>query len=163
MPRTAREGQVTLHVDAPPERVWELVADLERMGEWSPECYRVQWLDGATSPAKAGARFKGWNRFRWMRWSMNCTVTEAEPGKVLSWTTRRGQKELVRWTYRLEPADGGTDVTESFEVLHMPLEAAIIEDYVMANRDHERERAMHTTLERIKAAAVADRDAGSDH
>jgi uncharacterized protein YndB with AHSA1/START domain len=163
MPRTAREGQVTVHIDAPPERVWELVADLERMGEWSPECYRVQWLDGASAPAKTGARFKGSNRFRWLRWSMNCTVTEVEPGRVLSWTTMRGHKALVRWTYRFEPAGGGTDLTESFEAIHMPLDAAIIEDYVMANRDQERERAMRTTLERIKAAAEADGSSASDH
>ena len=51
---SARSGEVRLHVNAPPEKVWELLADLDRMGEWSPECYQVSWLDGASSPAKVG-------------------------------------------------------------------------------------------------------------
>ena len=49
---SARRGEVRVHVDAPPDVVWALVADLDRMGEWSPECYRVEWLDGAASTAK---------------------------------------------------------------------------------------------------------------
>ncbi len=31
------------------------------------EAVTIRWLDGASSPATAGARFKGWNRFGWMR------------------------------------------------------------------------------------------------
>ena len=34
--RTARRSVV----DAAPERIYDLVADLPRMGEWSPECQR---------------------------------------------------------------------------------------------------------------------------
>ena len=52
-----------VHVNAPPETVWAILANLDRMGERSPECYRVEWLDGAESPARVGARFKGWNRY----------------------------------------------------------------------------------------------------
>jgi uncharacterized protein YndB with AHSA1/START domain len=34
----AAKGQATVVVDAPPERVYELVSDVTRMGDWSPEC-----------------------------------------------------------------------------------------------------------------------------
>ncbi len=27
-----------------PELVWDLVADVTRVGEWSPECIRAAWL-----------------------------------------------------------------------------------------------------------------------
>ena len=30
-------------IDAAPERLYEMVADLRRMGEWSPECQAVEW------------------------------------------------------------------------------------------------------------------------
>jgi carbon monoxide dehydrogenase subunit G len=30
---SARQGQVRTHIDAPPETVWPLLANLERMGE----------------------------------------------------------------------------------------------------------------------------------
>jgi carbon monoxide dehydrogenase subunit G len=65
--KSARQGQVQVHVNAPPETVWAILANLDRMGEWSPECDRVEWLDGAESPARVGARFKGWNRYGRMR------------------------------------------------------------------------------------------------
>jgi len=32
-------------INATPERIYNLVADLPRMGEWSPECKRVDWAD----------------------------------------------------------------------------------------------------------------------
>jgi uncharacterized protein YndB with AHSA1/START domain len=142
-------------MDAPPEAVWTLVADLERMGEWSPECYRVQWLDGARPPATPGARFKGWNRYDDMQWSVTCEVRTAEPGRELAWSTVEGGRELVRWCYLFEPADGGTDVTESFEVVWLPPMAAYGEDVLMRDRDRRREEAMRTTLNRIKDIAEA--------
>src|SRR4029078_1302098 len=37
----------TVAVDAPPEKVWPLVADLDRHGGWSPQPYRVEWEAGA--------------------------------------------------------------------------------------------------------------------
>jgi len=47
--RSARHGEVRAHIDAPPQKVWALLANLDQMSQWSPECYRVQWLDGASS------------------------------------------------------------------------------------------------------------------
>ena len=52
--KSSRSAAVHVHIDAPAQRVWAVLSDLERMGEWSPECYRVEWLDGAHSPATPG-------------------------------------------------------------------------------------------------------------
>lgn len=154
---SARSGEVRLHVDAPPEKLWELLADLDRMGEWSPECYKVSWLEGARSPAQVGARFKGRNRWGPVRWSMTCEVKSAEPGREISWSTVQGGRELVRWCYQFEPlASGGTEVTESFEVKWLPPMARLFEDFIMVNRDRQREGAMRATLQRIKDAIEGD-------
>ena len=163
--RSARSGQVRAYIDATPQKVWALLADLEQMGKWSTECYRVQWLNGASSPATPGARFQGWNRFGWMRWSMTCQVTTAEPGRELAFSTIQRERELVRWRYRLEPAGDGTDVVESFQVIWLPFNARLAEDLLMRDRDRRREEAMRTTLNRIKdlaeaGAAPADRPGG---
>jgi len=146
--------------------VWALLADLEQMGQWSPECYRVRWLDRASSPATPGARFQGWNRLGWMRWSMTCQVKTAEPGRELAFSTIQRGRELVRWKYRLEAAGGGTDLTESFQVIWLPLTARLAEDVLMRDRDRRREEAMRTTLSRIKDLAEnstrpADRPGGA--
>src|SRR5436309_1712135 len=45
---TATRGEASIDIAAPPERVYDVVTDVTRMGERSPECYRCEWLDGAT-------------------------------------------------------------------------------------------------------------------
>ena len=152
---SARHGQVDIHVDAPPEAAWAVVADLDRMGEWSPECYRVTWLDGAGAPPRPGTRFKGRNRWGVVRWSMTCEVKSADPGRELSWSTVQKDRELVRWTYRFEPEGSGTRVSESFDVHWLPAGPRFFEDVLMVNRDEHREAAMRATLERIKATVEA--------
>ena len=153
-------GEASIDIDAAPEVVWELVADITRMGEWSPECHQVRWLDGATSPAKVGARFKGFNKYDWLKWSVKCEVKVADPERELAWSTLRGNREMVRWRYILEPAEGGAELTESFECIWLPLDARLAEDYLMRDRDRRRQDAMRTTLERIKAAAEAPAPTG---
>ena len=148
---SARQGTVTKRIRASAEEIWLLLANLERMGEWSPECYRVTWLDGATSPAKPGARFKGWNRWGPVRWSMTCEMQSAEPGREICWTTIQRGQELVRWRYEFAADGDETVVTETFEVHWLPPMARVFEDVLMVNRDRDRERAMQVTLERIKA------------
>ncbi len=151
--RTAHTGAVQVHIDAPANKVWELLSHLERMGEWSPECYRVEWDGGATSPATPGARFRGWNRSGRMKWSVACQVKTAVPEKELSFSTVFRGKEGVTWSYRIEPSDGGVDPVESFDVHWLPLSGWIIENYFMPDRDRRREEAMRSTLERIKQVA----------
>ena len=45
-------------MDAPPEKVWELVSDVTRIGEFSPETFEARWTRGSTGP-EVGAYFKG--------------------------------------------------------------------------------------------------------
>src|SRR5438309_5036388 len=104
-------GEVTLHVNGPPEKLYELVTDVTRMGQWSPETVRCRWLGEATGPA-VGARLKGRNRRGIARWTTTPVVVSAEPGREFAFETAD-----TRWTYRFEPAsDGGTELTESFEM-----------------------------------------------
>lgn len=150
---SARSGAVQIHIDAPADKVWGLLADVERMSAWSPECYRVTWLDGARSPATPGARFRGWNRYGPLRWSIVCRVKSAVPGQELSWTTIARNKEMTTWAYRFTPSAGGVDLVESFDVRWYSFSARIAEDFLMLDRTRRREQAMRTTLERIKQLA----------
>ena len=45
------QDAVTVHIDAPPEAVWDLVSDVTKIGRYSPETFEAEWLDGATGPA----------------------------------------------------------------------------------------------------------------
>ena len=74
------EGRATIQIQAPPEKVYAMLSDVTRMGEWSPECVKAEWVEGATGPA-SGARFKGSNKKGILRWSTKPTVKVAEPGQ----------------------------------------------------------------------------------
>jgi hypothetical protein len=151
-------GEVRVHVSAPPAKVYDLVSDVTRMGEWSPETRDCKWIGGATGPT-VGARFKGTNRRGVARWSTKPEVVAAEPGREFAFVSNLvglGRK-MTKWTYRFEAApDGGTDVTESFEMVNdLPWYISAGDRYVMGIKDRKTdlEAAMQRTLERIKAAA----------
>jgi uncharacterized protein YndB with AHSA1/START domain len=100
-------------IAAPPQQVYELVSDVTRMGQWSPETTACRWLDGA-SGAAVGARFRGANRQGWRRWSTTCTVVEADLGRRFSFNVRYGPLRVARWDYEFVPEGDGCRVTESW-------------------------------------------------
>ncbi len=84
-----REDSCALVIEATPERLYGLVADLPRMGEWSPECQQVEWLEGSTGPAE-GATFIGHNKGGpggLMKWSRQGRVLSAESARQFSFVT----------------------------------------------------------------------------
>src|SRR5207302_7853529 len=109
------EDSETVVIDASPEAVYDLVAELTRMGEWSPECARVAWVDGATGPA-VGARFVGHNRggpFKLMRWSRGGHVPVADQAREFAFATEEGGREGTVWSYRIEASEAGTPGEEA--------------------------------------------------
>ena len=140
-------GEASTYVEAPPERCYALVTDIGRMGEWSPETVRAQWLDGATGPA-VGARFRGTNKEGIFRWSTTPHVLVVEPVREFAFRTK-----TTVWRYRFEPEGTGTRITESFEVEHYPWVLRLLSP--PSRRQPLMVEGMRTTLERIKAAAEA--------
>ena len=147
-----RGDEAQTFVAAPAERLYGLVADLPRMGEWSPECREVEWLEGADGPA-VGARFVGHNKNGLFKWSRRGRVVAADPGRRFSFVTEEGGKEGTQWSYRFEPSEGGTLVTESYEVHTLPAWARIVD--VPTNRAGELRSALRHTLEQLKSVAEA--------
>lgn len=136
---------VRRHVDAPVAAVWSLVGDPARIGEISPECHRVDWLDGASGPAP-GARFRGRNRKGLLRWSTTGTVVAHEPEREVSWDVDLLGQSVARWGFRLTPEDGGTRVEQFWQDRRSPLANVVGRarawDVPAANR-----RGMEETLE----------------
>jgi hypothetical protein len=143
-------------MDAPAQRVWELVSDVTRIGTFSPETFEAEWLDGATGPA-VGARFRGhvrrngWGPIYWT----TCTVLESEPGRVFSFGVGSADRPLNVWGYRLEEKGEGVDVTESF-ALRSTLGLRLYWAAWGWSRGRVNRRGMRTTLERIKAVVEAE-------
>ena len=145
---------VTLHVDAEPLGVWELVSDITRMGEYSPEVFEAEWLDGATGPA-VGARYRGHvkrNERGPVYWT-TCRVTECVPGEVFEFAVIMRDQPVNTWRYEFAAAEGGgTDVTESFHLVDNIL-TKIWRPLGGFLRENRNIRDMTRTLERVRDAA----------
>jgi len=147
--------EVSLRIDAPPERIYAIVTDIAQMGRLSPECTGGKWLDGATGPA-VGARFKGSNKRGIARWSTTNKVVDATAGQEFSFET---QQSGTRWTYRLQADADGTVVTESRAAFkERPRLARVFSKLALGGvegHDDEMRDGMRATLERLKAVAEA--------
>lgn len=156
MSKRIPHADVSIEIAATPDEVYGLVADISRMGEWSPECVRCTWTKGATGPA-VGARFKAKNRGgRGPAWFNSPIVTVAEPGREFAFNRSGPGIGSYTWRYVMQPTGTGTILTESFDA-ERPLGSVmtwLTEKWVGSNdRDADLRQGMTTTLARIKAAA----------
>src|SRR5882672_8447482 len=97
--------EASIEIQASPEAVYDLVSDLPRMGEWSPENIGGAWHDRGSG--KVGDRYIGHNRTAERSWSVPVIVTVAAGGRCFAFVRRPGEGRYVRWTYRLEPRGAG--------------------------------------------------------
>ena len=105
--------EVSETVAAAPVALYDMVADLTKMGQWSPENCGGKWTGGASGPAK-GAKFRGNNKSGWRRWSTLAEVTEADPGNRFAFHITVANVPIADWTYEFEAAGDGTKVTEKW-------------------------------------------------
>jgi uncharacterized protein YndB with AHSA1/START domain len=101
----------TITINAAPEEVWPLVADLDRHGDWSPKPYKVEWESG--QPNAVGSTFKstGWLP-QDKNHVMEGVVKVNEPMTTFEVTTHDDKEE---WTnhFELTPSGSGTTVTKT--------------------------------------------------
>lgn len=149
---------VSVQVDAPPLRVWELVSDITNTGRFSPETFEAEWLGGASGPA-VGVRFRGHvkRNGRGPTYWSTCRIVASEPGREFAFVVEVGDTTLNTWRYVFEPRDGGTEVTESFELADR-LGTRIYWALLGRFRGRTNRDGMRTTLLRIKAEAEGGPD-----
>ena len=98
-------------VAARPELVWDLVADVPRVGGWSPECIRAAWL-GEPGQPEPGARFTGHNRFpNGFEFDVTCVITQADRPIAFAWVVLEDRGDPAHpsssWQYLIDPLPGG--------------------------------------------------------
>jgi uncharacterized protein YndB with AHSA1/START domain len=143
---------VSRTIAAPAAVLYDLVADIEHMPQWSPETTATAWLGGADRAA-VGARFEGRNAIGRLTWKTKPTITVAEPGAEFAF--RVPGKAGATWQYTFAEFDGTTTVTETV-TQERPSPAPI---RFLQRRGGVTDRAAHlregmeTTLERLAAHA----------
>jgi hypothetical protein len=143
--------EANIEINASPEAVYDLISDLPRMGEWSPENIGGEWQGGGSG--KVGDRYIGHNQAGERSWSVPVMVTAADRGRCFEFVTRPDEGPCVRWTYRLEPIEAGTRVTEVWDVEQLPAPMQGRTQEQLDERSRVIEAALATTLAALKATA----------
>ncbi len=107
-------------IEAPASSIFAIVADATRHPEIDGSGSVVKAKDGASETLALGSVF-GMSMKVGVPYTMSNTVIEFEQDRRIAWQTRFSGP-LGRflggriWRYELEPADGGTKVTETWDI-----------------------------------------------
>ena len=147
-------GSAQITINRPANEVWAAIADVTRMGDWSPECIAGRWVDGATGPA-VGAKFEGDNVAKIAgrtikKWTTTSEVTACEPGAVFEFVA----EGYTTWRYEfVATTDSSTTVTESFDYTAKGFSGFMYDRILF--RPKAMTKGMNSTLGRVKKTLEA--------
>ena len=129
-------------VPAPPEEIFELLASPHRHPEIDGSGMLREAVSGPERLSQ-GAKFGMRMKIAGVGYTMKNTVEEFDEPICIAW--RHMGKH--RWRYELQPVDGGTEVTETFDVSTAPAwRRPIIRRVGRKNKE-----AIEDTLDRLQA------------
>jgi len=145
-------------IDAPIERVWQLVTDIGTPARFSSEFLGATWLDDQPG---VGARFVGRNQHSaFGEWETTSIVNRYEPMREFGWNVTDQDNPSSSWWFRLDEEPGGVRLRQGTRIGPAPsgLTVAITampekEDRIIARRLEEFGRNMRATLDGIKHLA----------
>lgn len=156
-----RSHQESVTVGASAEKLYDLVSDITRVGEWSPVCTSCWWDEGVEA-GQVGAWFTGHNELPHRTWETRSKVVAAERGREFAWVVGGS---FVRWGFTLDPVETGTAITESWGFL--PGGIAMFEEKFgddaraqIADRTRQALDSIPKSLRAIKRIAESCADAG---
>jgi uncharacterized protein YndB with AHSA1/START domain len=140
----------TLYVDAPPEIVFDLIADPSRGPEWQKLLVELGEISGR--PGGVGSSYTGYYHVAGRRIEGRFVVTAAERPKIYqaAGTARGG---WARWTTVIEPADGGSAMRVSLEY---ELPGEIVSSLLGLLTGSRLQNAFVQTYAELKRVAEAD-------
>jgi hypothetical protein len=158
---TPRTHSDSIVVARDPHEVYELIADITRMGEYSPVCAACWWDDG--DGPTVGSHFTGRNVLPERTWETRSEVVVADPGREFAWVVG---PRIARWGYTFTAVEGGTEVVESWELL--PEADAVYEERYgdaagpAADRYDKAVSGIPVTLAAIKRSAESGPESGRE-
>jgi uncharacterized protein YndB with AHSA1/START domain len=135
-----RQISVTRVIQAPPERIFDVLADPAQHPKIDGSGSVQRAREGNPARLSLGAKFHMDMRLG-VPYRITNEVVEFDDGKRIAW---RHMAHHV-WRYELEPVDGGTEVTETFD--YAPARAPwALELLKVPERNR---KGMEATLERL--------------
>ena len=144
----------SIDVDATPEKVWAVISDLKRMGEWSPQCKKMIIRGGTVG---LGTKTININRRGPLVWPTTSKVVRFTPNQELGF---RVAENHTIWSYTITPKDAGVTVTERREVNGSTTKvSSVLVDKLFGGAEsfeEELKLGMAETLGKIKRAAESN-------
>lgn len=145
------ESEIT--IDAPVERVWDVVSDLRRMPRWSPQCRKVI----ARGPIRQGTFMLNLNQDGKLWWPTRAKVTDFSHQQRVAFRILENRTE---WSFTLIPEGECTRLVERRDVPAQgttQLSRTLIDKILGGEPDFEANlvAGMNATLKRIKADVEA--------
>ena len=137
---------------APPQRVYEIISDVTRIGELSPVC-KAAWWDEGSGPHEGGW-FTGRNEVEGRDpWERHCEIIVAEPGQAFGWIAGGREQGVAEWSYRFRAVEQGTEVEETWRILRMVEQLSSLGDEVLTRMKENTESGIEATLANLKTVA----------
>lgn len=143
----------SIEIAAPPERVWEVVMDPARLGEWVTIHRDIEEV--SDQPLRDGSTLRQRLSLRGVSFHVRWTVAEAHEPELAVWDGRGPARSKAHTLYRLSPdGDGGTrfDYENEFKAPLGPVGAAASRALVGGVPQRE----ANNTLRRLKALIEGD-------
>ncbi|GGB18369.1 hypothetical protein GCM10011492_05270 [Flexivirga endophytica] len=94
--------EVSIEISATPAQVWNVVSDLKRMPQWSPQTRKVIVRGG---PLRLGSSMINLNRRDVRVWATRSKIVAFDPSKRIAWEIAENHSV---WSFDLEPLDDNT-------------------------------------------------------
>jgi uncharacterized membrane protein len=151
---TQNTVSVSVNIDAPPERVFAVLCDVERWPEWTSTMTSVQRLQSGPFALGSSARLRqpGLRPAVWQ-------VTELENQRSFTWTTRSLGLRMTAGHW-IEPKGAGSVVALSFEMsgfiapLVARLYGGLIERYITTESQGLKKRSESAATQTLRADAI---------
>ncbi len=130
-----------IDIQAPPERVWEILVDVERWPEWTPTVISVQ-RDGSGGLSVGSRAYVRQPKLRPAWWE----VTELEPPGSFTWFSRSPGVRVTAG-HIVEAVNGGSRLTLSLEFsgflsfLIFPMVRGLSQRYIATEAQKLKERS----------------------
>lgn len=134
-------------IDAPRERVWDVVMDPARLGDWVTIHRKLVHADDG--PARVGFEMDQRIHLRGVSLEVHWRLVECKPGTKAVWEGRGPARSRARTEYVLSPENGGTrfDYRNQFQPPLGPIGALVSRALVGGMPEREARR----TLDRLRS------------
>ena len=136
----------TIHIDARPQAVWDMVMDPARTLEWVTIARKVEQVDDG--PLREGFRMDQTLCLRGVNFKVKWSLEEVDEPRLAQWHGRGPARSIARIENRLSERDGGThfEYRNEFKAPMGPL-GAVASKAVVGGIP---EREANTSLQRLK-------------